>query len=436
MNRFKLKTHPALKLNHRILPVLVGVLILVQLFAPFDGWKILLVGLGGAWLTAYLWARSLAAGLSVQRKMRFGWAQVGDYLEERFTVANRSPLPALWVEVIDHTNVPGYSSSRVTGVGSLSENSWQTSGVCAQRGLFTHGPTSLRTSDPLGIYNVELHDAHAADLLVTPPIVPLPQIEVAAGGRAGEGRPRPDAPERTVSSAGVRQFAPGDSLRWIHWRTTARRAEPYVHLFEGTPAGDWWIVLDLDHRVQAGQGQSSTVEHGVILAASLADRGLRLGKTVGLAANSAGLTWLNPKDGDNHRWEILHALALAEPGERPLGELLTRMKRSFSRRSSLIIITANVAGEWIKDLLPLLWAGVAPTVLLLDPVTFGGTGSVQPSLDLLASLRVSRYVISRDVLDRPEARPGKQGRREWRVTPTGRAVLVNPSTEQNWKSLS
>jgi len=425
----------SLRLNARLLPFVVAGLFIIQILAPYDGWLILLVGLSAAWLISYLWARSLARGLRLQREIRYGWAQVGDRLEERFTLKNMSSVPALWVEVLDETTMPGYQVSRATGVSSHSQNRWHTEGICTQRGLFRHGPTTIRSGDPLGIYSVEIRDPRATQLLVMPPIVPLPQIEIAMGGRAGEGRPRPDAPERTVSASTVRQYSPGDSLRWIHWRTTARQGQPFVRLFEGTPAGNWWIILDLDQKVQAGAGRSSTEEHAVILAASLADRGLRLRRPVGLAANGKDLVWLPPKEGEGQRWEILQSLALAAPGPRPLEDLLLRLRPDFGRRSSLIIITANTSAYWARELLPYQWSGSTPTVLLLDPASFGGAGSVQPALLALSRMGIACFVIPHDLFDRPEAHPGRRGKRDIRVSPSGRAVAVQGSQEENWKAL-
>jgi uncharacterized protein (DUF58 family) len=279
------------------MPGLVGLLLVLHLAVPYRGWLILLVGLGGAWLASYLWARSLADGLRLVREMRFGWAQVGDRLEERFTLVNEGMLPGLWVEVVDHSTVPDYRVSRVSGVGGGSQSRWHTKGVCTRRGLFTLGPTTLRTGDPFGLYTVTLHHPDSATLMVTPPILSLPTIEVAPGGRTGEGRPRANAPERTVGAASVRDYVQGDSLRWIHWPTSARRDSLFVKLFDGTPAGDWWVFLDLDQSAQAGQGQASTEEHGVILAASLADRGLRSGRAVGLVTHGEELVWLPPQEG-------------------------------------------------------------------------------------------------------------------------------------------
>jgi len=227
-----------LRLRTWLLPVLVGLLLVLQLTAPYRGWRILLLGLGGMWLLSYLWARSLARGLQLIREMRFGWAQVGDEMVERFTLANDGWSPALWVEVVDRSTLPDYRAGRGTRVSGGRSVRWHTRTVCARRGLFTLGPASLRTGDPFGLYAVTLHYPASLPLMVLPPIVPLPTIEVSPGGRTGEGRPRANAFERTVSAAGVREYVPGDSMRWIHWRTFARRDSLFVRLFDGTPASD------------------------------------------------------------------------------------------------------------------------------------------------------------------------------------------------------
>lgn len=432
----RLEPGPRLRLNSRLLPLLVGLLLVLHMVEPNRVWRILLIGLGGAWLLSYVWARSLARGLRLKREMRFGWAQVGDRLEERFTLENDGHLPALWVELVDYTTVPDYRASRVTAVGGKSHARWHTRAVCTRRGLFSLGPTILQTGDPFGLYTVALNYPDSATLMVTPPILPLPTIEVAPGGRAGEGRPRADAPERTVSAAGVRDYVQGDNLRWIHWPTSARCDSLFVKLFDGTPAGDWWIFLDLDETVQAGQGQASTEEHGVILAASLADRGLRLGRAVGLVAHAEDLVWLPPQEGDGQRWSILRALALADSGSRPLAELLNRVRPRLGERTSLILITPNLDRHWVEALWHLLRRGAIPTVLLLEPASFGGNGDASGISALLSGLGITCYVITQDLLDRPEAQPGRQGGYEWRVSPLGRAMTVRRPQELVWKVLS
>jgi uncharacterized protein (DUF58 family) len=294
----------------------------------------------------------------------------------------------------------------------------------------------MRTGDPFGIYAVTIENPAATNMMVMPPVVPLPHIEIAPGGRAGEGKRRADSFERTVSVTGAREYIPGDSLNAIHWRVTAHRDSLFVRLFDSTPSSDWWILLDLNQRAQVGQGQDSTLEHGVILAASLADRGLRAGHAVGLVTHSDALIWLPPHPGEMRRWEVLRALALAAPGGRSLAELLAQMQPSFKTRTSLIVITSDMQSGWLAQLISLRRHGILPTVLLLDPISFGGMTGTRGVLAALADLEIAHYVVTREVLDRPEAHPGLRGHWDWQVTPLGRVIPRRVARDAAWRSLA
>ncbi len=427
----------------------------------------MLVGLGCVWGVSWWWARSLARGLNFSREMRFGWAQVGDRLEERFTLNNTAFVPALYAEVVDHSAMPDYQAGRVTGVDGRSQVQWRTQSLCAHRGVFTLGPSTVLTGDPFGLFTVTVESPSSTTLMVLPPVIPLPAIQVAPGGQAGEGRPRANAPEQTVSSSSVREYFPGDSLRWIHWPTTARRDSIYVRLFDNTPASNWWIILDMDRGAQAGQGEDSTEEHAITLAASLADRGVREGQKVGLITHGERLVWLPPRAGDPQRWSVLRELALLHPGSVGLPELLERIRPTLGQFASVIIITSSVGNgdaspRWLDSLLKLRRRGVALTVLLLDADAYGAAapGSVEETrmsaghapdqpdatdsgqqqarraIDLLAGLNVASYVIGRDVFERPESRPGHQGEWEWRILPTGMVAPVRQPRDADWRAMT
>lgn len=423
------------KLNQRALPFVIVLLIVLQIATPFQGWLILLIGLGSAWLVAWFWARSLARGLALTRAVRFGWAQVGDRLEERFTLRNTSALPALWLEVLDYSTLPGYSPSQATGIGGEEERSWLVRSTCARRGAYVLGPTMLRTGDPFGLYTVSIELRATQKMIVLPPVVPLPSIQIAAGGRLGEGRLRRANIERTVNAATVREYQPGDSKNVIHWRTSARRDALYVRLFESAPSGDWWVFLDLNARAHVGRDADSTVEHGVILAASIADQGLRAGRAVGLVVSAEQLIWLAPRNDAGQRWEMLHALALAGTGSLALNDVLERARPSFTQSSSLVIITPDTSSRWLEALPALLWRGIVPTVLLFDKRSFGGQEDVRGTVSVLRQIGVTYSVITRDVLDRPEAKPGEAGKLEWLITPHGHAILRRPLRNATWRML-
>ena len=112
-----------------------------------------------------------------------------------------------------------------------------------------------------------------------------------------------------------------------------------------------------------------------------------------------------------------------------------RTQPASARTSSLIIITAATDATWLDALLPLMRRGAVATVLLLDPLSFGGTADSHGIEQVLTDLGISHYRLGKDFLDRPEARPGQQGHWHWRVSPFGRAIAVNQDNVQ-WKALA
>ena len=153
-------------------------------------------------------------------------------------------------------------------------------------------------------------------------------------------------------------------------------------------------------------------------------------------ANGRALDRLPPRTGMGQEWEILRALALASCGTTSLGEVLEHIRPSLGHNATLVIITPTTKTDWINTVPLLRRRGIAPTVFLLDPQTFGGRVNNKPLLAALDKMGVTHHSIHRDLLDRPEARPGTRGQREWRVSPTGRAIPVRAPEEYAWRRLS
>jgi uncharacterized protein (DUF58 family) len=228
-------------------------------------------------------------------------------------------------------------------------------------------------------------------------------------------------------------------MNWIHWRTSARHNSLYVRLFDSTPASDWWLILDMERTAHMGKGEDASEEHAVTLAASLADRGLRDGKSVGLLAHGDELVWLPPRGGDSQRWNILRAMALLGTGSLSLDDLMARMRPTLGQHASLILITPRVDGRWIQELMLLMRRGAVPTVLLLDAAAYGrGTSpdEARVTVGLLSDLGVACYLITPDTMNRPEARPGRLGEWNWMTLPTGMVVPVGQPQNTNWRPLS
>jgi uncharacterized protein (DUF58 family) len=209
-----------------------------------------------------------------------------------------------------------------------------------------------------------------------------------------------------------------------------------VRTLESTPAGDWWIWLDLDQSTQAGEGENSTLEHSIILAASLAERGLSAGRSVGLIVNAQELVWLAPQSGEFQRLSILRALATVEPSPHSLAEQLESLSPAAERSASVIFITASVQVEWTTAMLSLRQQSTPPTVILLDPSSYGGAVDAKPLTDWLAQCGIAHFVVTRELMNQPEAQPGHRGQWEWRVGATGRAIARTQPSDQEWRVLA
>jgi uncharacterized protein (DUF58 family) len=406
----------------------------MQIIAPSKVWVILLIGIGGTWLICWYWARALQRSLTFEREVRYGWAQVGDRLEERFTMTNSFWLPATCVTLNDHSTLPDHHASIATGVDASSASQWKISTQCTRRGVYRLGGTRLETGDPFGVYSLTFEDPTSSTLAVMPPVVSLPKFPIFSSGWAGEGRPNPRSLEETINASHTREMTPNDPMRWIHWKSTAKHNKFFVRQFEGTPAGDWWILLDLDQAVQIGTGSDSTEEHGVILTASLARRGLDLNHPVGLTINGREPSWLVPRRNEHQQRALLKSLAVAEPSSMGLRDYLLRTGQTLSSHCSLLIVTSDADPEWIESLLPLMWRGIMPTIFLLDPISFGGAKDTKPITDILQRMGVTCHVIPKEMLDKRQIQPGQEGEWEWRVSGTGKAVPVRAPVAK-WRRL-
>ena len=393
-----------IRLKNIVLPVVVIGLIIIQFYSSDRAWDILLVAFGGEFLLSAVWAFSLLWGLAFKREPQQGWAQVGDRFIEQFTITRKSPFPVLAATILDHSDFPGHNSNAAWPVIGDSERVWFMDNVFYKRGLYTLGPTEIRVADPFGVFEVTFQHSHTREILITPPIITLQQIDIASGDWHGDSGARSRSFERTVTAASVRQYTTGDSLFSIHWLTSARLDDYFVRKFDRQPSSDWWILLDMDRFVQLGEGLEATEEYAALLAASIADRGLKENRAVGIIAEGRKKLWLPPKTGSGQTAEILHSLALLEQGTTPLKDLLSQTQRYLGRKSSAIIITPSADPAWLGALAALKQRGVSTTVLLLDRADFGAARSSSPVLSQLSTWGIRCYLIGRNIYTQPEFR--------------------------------
>jgi uncharacterized protein (DUF58 family) len=400
----------------------------------------LILALGVMMLLAFVWTRALRDNLIARREQRGTWILVGDVLTEKFTVENRSSWPALWAEVRDYSELPGYRPGWVASVSERSSQSYTGEGQCQRRGVFTLGPWELRAGDPLGLFTMVRRYEDTRSILVYPRAMQLPDLHLPRGSAPGPARTTRRTPQFTTQASSVRQYVPGDEMRRIHWRQSAHHDALMVREFDLEPSGDLWLVLDLEEGVHRGEGIESTLEYGVTLAASLATQMLAENRRVGLVAFGQEQVLIPPQAGQYQLWRILEALAHAEPvPELPLDRVLHDAHESIGRGRTVVVITPSTSPAWPVELLHLSRAGNAPAALLLDAASFGGHQEVsgdgyhgqEPGPAdaaamqlLLAEQGVPTHLIDRSFVFRPLYRITRKRTELKTLYGTGRVIAV------------
>jgi uncharacterized protein (DUF58 family) len=229
----------------------------------------------------------------------------------------------------------------------------------------------VRTGDPFGFFEAAATVGRPTVVTVFPRVVPLPRWRLPNANLEGTH----SAPERTLQTTPlattVRPYAPGDSFNRIHWRSTARLGEIQVKEFDLEQTADVWLFVDLDSSVQHGEGDVSTVEESLRIAASIAQDAIVENRAVGLTTIGHRTVSIPADRGPRQRQKIMQLLAAVDgDGRTPLTEQLLNGLPLLRRGMTAVIVTPSRDRHWVRTLTGLRTRGVVAVVVALDGQTY------------------------------------------------------------------
>jgi uncharacterized protein (DUF58 family) len=176
-------------------------------------------------------------------------------------------------------------------------------------GLYRLGPVWLRVRDRFGLFHYEARVEGGRALRVYPGADALRSMVRPFDTRATAGEQVARVKGDGIEFADLRPFVPGDRVRRINWRASARRGALWVN--EAHPERNAEIVLFLDTFAEAG-GHGGTLAAAVRAATALAARYLDRRDRVGLVRLGGTLEWLLPGAGPSHLHRVVEALLEAD----------------------------------------------------------------------------------------------------------------------------
>ncbi len=241
-----------------------------------------IVGVLGALTTGvlYVWQRECLVGVTYRRELSQTRAMFDERVTLEIEIVNDKLLPLSWFEVED--DVPsalGIEGGTVVSHGAYGNTLVQLlpmlpyqrvrrrlTVVCNRRGEHTFGPALLSSGDPVGLRIRSGRLVDVQHLLVYPKVFALAPAGIASRVLIGEERSRFELLEDPSRFAGVREYRPGDPLRHVDWRATARSTALLVRQFE--PSLTLRVALFVDFR-GAWLSDTGELEFTVAVAASI-----------------------------------------------------------------------------------------------------------------------------------------------------------------------
>ncbi|MFH0847810.1 MAG: DUF58 domain-containing protein [Chloroflexota bacterium] len=315
---------------------------------------------------AKFWSRFSLIPHHCLRRLSEKRAFPGESIELRLKVTNRKILPLPWLQVEDEAplalaeGIPSlvakndsYVISSAAMVGWYSSISWRYQLHCRKRGYYQLGPVTLTSGDIIGFYPRSEYRREIDHVIVYPKLYPVGDLYLPSVQPMGEAKAPRYIFEDPTRPIGVRDYSYQDSLKYIHWKASARHQQLKVKVFE--PTTTLKVVFFLAVESFAVDGEDD-FELGISAAASLARYLIEHRSAAGLFVNSplvdgSGPVRLLPGGDKAHLVGLLEGLAkVTHFPTLPFAEFLQDEQAGLPWGTTIVLILAEV-GEDLAQLL-------------------------------------------------------------------------------------
>ncbi len=363
------------------------------------------VGLLVAAVAARIWASLVREPVEVRYLVEPEPSIEGDRVRLRIDARRASRVPVGSLVAYGVLGRLGAYECRLQGRGR------RTTGVLdlgrLPRGVFSMSETRLVLGDHLGLESVSIPVDPRAAVVVHPRLVTLQALFSDAGRHGGDGRRLLLRRSAGFDFHSVREYEQGESLRRVHWPTSARRGQLMVKELEDAPRDSAVVLLDCDPAGAIGKPPVSSFDAAVRAAGSVLRAYVARGRKATLATTGRAASVVQTCSTESDFRAVLDTLAAVEP------DALDGLARSLrteallaAQAGELVVVTAKLEPAAAVALL-----GVATrrlvSVVWIDAASFvSRPARADPGLLRLSAAGIPLAVVRRgddlaDALDMP-----------------------------------
>lgn len=253
------------------------------------------------------------------------------------------------------------------------------------RGRFRLTEAMLVLGDHLGLETVTIPLDTPEAVVVHPRLVELDALFSESGRRGADGRRLLLRRPAGFDFHSVREYEQGDSLRRVHWPTTARRGLLMIKELDDAPRDAVVVLLDCDPAGDVGEPPESSFDAAVRAAGSVLRVYAARGRRATLVTTAAGGATVDVCSLAGDFRAALDTLAGAEPdASYGLTQALADQKALASRAGELVVVTATLDAAPLEALVAAATRRLV-SVAWVDAPSFAG----RPTRALPGLLRLS-----------------------------------------------
>ena len=303
--------------------------------------------------------------------------------------------------------------------------------LLGKRGSHEFQNVRATACDHLGLFQHQVTYPTSEQLVIMPDIIKLRHLAIRPLRTRAYAGPVPARQGGSgVSFFGVRTYEPGDPLRWINWRMSARHpSDYYVNEFEPERIADVGLILDIRQRNDVRVRGKPLLEYSVSAMSSLASAFLDDGNRVGMLIYGRYLNWTFPGYGKIQRKRILEALTRVKPGNSLVFDQLDLLPTRCFPAKSQIVLVSPLSPDDTSMLIRLRAQGYQVLVISPDPVSYEA-GALGDRKDVELAARIAR--LERELQLRYLRRAGVQIV-DWQVDqPFDRVIHATLARTPQW----
>ena len=310
------------------------------------------LGLLLAALVARVWV-SLASGpVDVRTTTSPDPATEGDRVTLRIDAARGSRLPFGSAVVVGTLEGIGSYECRLRSHAGRLTGELELGAL--PRGLFEGADTRIELRDPLGLEVRSRPLGVPVTALVQPRLVDLRGLFDDRGRLPGESRRFLMRRPSGFDLHSVREYEQGESLRRVHWPTTARRGQLMVKELEDAPRESVVVVLDCDPAGDAGRSPDSSFDDAVRVAGSVLRVHALRGRRCALVTTAQPDCTTRVSSLEGEFASALGTLAAVRAdAPHDLARFLERPPRAVDHAPELVVVTATQRPAAARRLLDL-----------------------------------------------------------------------------------